>query len=94
MTGRHKFGEEALTGLVEADQLFGLYFRSARASAAPGAGIGLFVCRQLVQAMGGTMWGRSGPEGHAEFGFTLAPYVDEDAPQVTRQSAATMVAAD
>jgi PAS domain S-box-containing protein len=78
----------------EADQLFGLYFRSARTTAAPGAGIGLFVCRQLVEAMGGKMWGRSGPEGHAEFGFTLAPYVDEEWPEPTKKSAATLVAAD
>lgn len=62
----------------EAAQLFGLYYRSARSTAAPGAGIGLYVCRHLVEAMGGTMWARSRPEGGAEFGFTLAPYVDAD----------------
>jgi len=62
----------------EADQLFSLYYRSARSRAAPGAGIGLYVCRNLVEAMGGTIWARAVPTGGAEFGFTLAPYVDAD----------------
>ena len=64
----------------EAEQLFGLYFRSAQSVTAPGAGIGLFVCRQLVSAMGGTIWSRTPPEGGAEFGFTLAAYDDEEMP--------------
>ncbi len=64
----------------EADQLFGLYYRSTQRTAVAGAGIGLFVCRQLVSAMGGKIWCRTRPEGGAEFGFTLAPYVDEEMP--------------
>ena len=64
----------------EAEQLFGLYFRSAQSTTAPGAGIGLFVCRQLVSAMGGTIWCRTPPEGGAEFGFTLAAYDEEEMP--------------
>lgn len=44
--------------------------------ATPGAGIGLFVCRQLVAAMGGRMWARPLAEGGAEFGLTLPLYVD------------------
>ena len=65
----------------EADQLFGLYYRSPGTRAAPGAGIGLYVCRSLVEAMGGTISARSLPGGGAEFSFTLAPYVDlDDAP--------------
>ena len=62
----------------EADQLFSLYYRSARSRAAPGAGIGLYVCRNLVEAMGGAIWARVVPTGGAEFGFTLPPYVDAD----------------
>jgi PAS domain S-box-containing protein len=77
----------------EADQLFGLYFRSARTTAAPGAGIGLFVCRQLVSAMGGTIWCRSRPEGGAEFGFTLAPYDDGERPSSSPARAPGTVAA-
>jgi hypothetical protein len=62
----------------DAERLFGLYYRSASAaSTAPGAGIGLFVCRELVAAMGGRIWARSMPEGGSEFGFSIPAYVDE-----------------
>ena len=62
----------------DADRLFGLYYRSAQhVSTAPGAGIGLFVCRELVAAMGGRIWARSRPEGGSEFGFSIPAYVDE-----------------
>ena len=56
----------------EAERLFELFFRSARtSSAAAGAGIGLFVCARLINAMGGRIWARSGPNGGAEFSFSL-----------------------
>jgi PAS domain S-box-containing protein len=59
------------------DELFNLYFRSPEAAATPGAGIGLFVCRQLALAMGGRIWARSLPEGGAEFGLALPVYADD-----------------
>lgn len=62
---------------AEADQLFDLYFRSATASRAPGSGIGLFVCRQLVAAMGGRIWAKAGESGGSEFGFCLPLWVEE-----------------
>ena len=62
---------------AEADQLFGLYYRSPDATAVPGAGIGLFVCRGLVSAMGGRIWARPRPEGGAEFGFSLPVYAEQ-----------------
>jgi PAS domain S-box-containing protein len=61
----------------EAAALFDLYYRSESTQAAPGSGIGLFVCRELVAAMGGRIWARARPEGGAEFGFTLPVWVDE-----------------
>jgi signal transduction histidine kinase len=84
-------------GIVDedADRLFSLYYRSAlQASSAPGAGIGLFVCRELVTAMGGRIWAKSLPDKGAEFGFSVRAYVDdldsalapEDAPQVAAPS--------
>ncbi len=62
----------------DADRLFGLYYRSAgQAKAAPGAGIGLFVCRELVTTMGGRIWAKSREGKGAEFGFTVPAYVEE-----------------
>ncbi|MEO5703704.1 MAG: ATP-binding protein [Candidatus Limnocylindrales bacterium] len=62
----------------DAERLFGLYYRSAgQAKAAPGAGIGLFVCRELVTTMGGRIWAKSREGRGAEFGFTVPAYVEE-----------------
>lgn len=62
----------------DADRLFGLYYRAApQASAAPGAGIGLFVCRELVATMGGRIWAKPLLGKGAEFGFSIPAYVDE-----------------
>jgi PAS domain S-box-containing protein len=74
----------------ESDQLFSLYYRSSSAGAAPGAGIGLFVCRGLVTAMGGSIWAKPRPEGGAEFGFSLPVYTEATipAPKATRVAAA------
>jgi len=62
----------------EADRLFELYYRSpGTAHKISGAGIGLFVSRALVEAMGGRIWAAPRPEGGAEFGFTLQRYAEE-----------------
>ena len=43
-----------------------------------GAGIGLFVCRQLVEAMGGSAWARARDGGGTEMGFDL-PVIEDSA---------------
>jgi signal transduction histidine kinase len=40
-------------------------------SAAPGAGIGLAVCKRLVEAQSGSIWARRREGGGCEFGFSL-----------------------
>jgi signal transduction histidine kinase len=51
---------------------FELFFRTKEATrSAAGAGIGLFVCRQLVEAMGGRTWLRARERGGTEAGFAL-----------------------
>jgi signal transduction histidine kinase len=74
---------------AEVEQLFSLFYRSpATAASAAGAGIGLFVSRQLVDAMGGRMWARPRRKGGSEFGFSLAAYpYDEDEPAATADDA-------
>ena len=61
------------------EQLFELFYRAPGArQQASGAGIGLYVCRELVRAMGGRIWARNAdPPPGAEFGFWL-PAVDEE----------------
>jgi PAS domain S-box-containing protein len=60
----------------DAEHIFDLYYRAAETAATPGAGIGLFVCRSLVEAMGGNVWARNADEGGAEFGFSLPQYLE------------------
>ena len=60
---------------AEASRLFDLYYRSpATARSVSGAGIGLFVSRSLVNAMGGRIWAAARPAGGSEFGFVLPRY--------------------
>jgi signal transduction histidine kinase len=56
----------------ERQRLFDLFYRSPTlARTAAGAGIGLFVCRQLIAAMNGRMWADNREGGGAVFGFEL-----------------------
>jgi two-component system sensor histidine kinase KdpD len=61
------------------EQLFNLFYRAPGAiQQTAGAGIGLFVCRELVRAMGGKVWAAPAASGTgAEFGFWLPAAEDE-----------------
>ncbi|MDQ3938017.1 MAG: GAF domain-containing protein [Chloroflexota bacterium] len=57
---------------IEAGRLFEVFYRSPEAARrASGAGIGLFVSQQLIQAMAGRIWGANRPGGGAEFAFEV-----------------------
>jgi len=57
----------------ELEAIFDPFYRSPRTSETkPGVGLGLSVCRQMVEAMGGQIWAVSRDEGGAEFRLTLA----------------------
>ncbi|HYI23279.1 MAG TPA: ATP-binding protein, partial [Candidatus Limnocylindrales bacterium] len=67
------------TGFVDAEvgRLFDLFYRSPNAvRRASGAGIGLFVSRQLIKAMDGEIWARDGADGGAEFEFQLPVFAE------------------
>jgi signal transduction histidine kinase len=59
----------------EVEDLFDPFYRSpSTAKLASGAGIGLYVCRRLIDAMGGRIWARPRPGSGSEFAFWLPRY--------------------
>lgn len=62
-------------GEDEVERIFERFYRSDRtAKLAGGAGMGLAVCKRLIEAMGGQIWARSRSAGGLEVGFSLPPY--------------------
>jgi PAS domain S-box-containing protein len=62
----------------EAEALFTPFYRSEKtAMQAQGVGIGLAVCKRLIEAQAGRLWARTREGGGSEFGFAL-PLVDLD----------------
>jgi PAS domain S-box-containing protein len=61
------------------ERLFALHYRDPQtARLAPGTGVGLYVARELISAMGGTVDGWTGDDGGATFRVRV-PTVDEEA---------------
>jgi len=59
----------------EAEQVFTPFYRSPRAEAqAKGIGLGLAVCRRVMEAQGGTIRAVTRPEGGCDFIFTVKRY--------------------
>jgi len=46
-------------------------FKRLHGKSIPGCGMGLAVCRRIVEAHGGRIWTESNPEGGSDFHFTL-----------------------
>ncbi len=58
--------------LEDVEHLFEPYFRAETTPEhASGMGLGLSVCRRLIEAQGGEVWARRHPEGGMEFGLRL-----------------------
>jgi len=54
-----------------AGQLFAAFHREESARAIPGLGLGLTVCKRLVEMQAGRVWAAPRPDGGSEFGFAL-----------------------
>ena len=64
----------------EAERIFERFYRSERTSSlAGGAGMGLAVCKRLIEAMSGSIWARSREGGGLEVGFSLPLYEEQEA---------------
>jgi two-component system sensor histidine kinase VicK len=70
---------------AEAEHLFDAFYRSpSTATLAGGAGIGLYVSRRLVDAMGGRIWATRREGRGSEFAFALPVYQAEEEPAPDR----------
>jgi PAS domain S-box-containing protein len=57
---------------ISVDELFAPFFRAKEAQkVAGGIGLGLPICKRIVEGMGGRMWARPRDGGGSEFGFAL-----------------------
>jgi two-component system sensor histidine kinase KdpD len=55
----------------EEDRLFDKFYRASPESGTLGAGLGLAICRAIINAHGGRIWAENRPEGGAVFRFLI-----------------------
>ncbi len=68
------------------ERIFEKFYQVAPGSAR-GAGLGLTICRSIIEAHDGRMWAANRPEGGAVFAFTIpllegAPILDKNLPEI------------
>jgi signal transduction histidine kinase len=73
---------------AERAQVFERFRQLDDGSTKPGAGLGLYICRGLVEAHGGWIRVDDGPHGGAEFSFTLPRAAETAAIEVAIRAAA------
>ncbi len=69
------------TGVADEDlvRIFDKFYRTDGSDSqnAYGYGLGLYVCRQLVEAQGGRIWAENYPDGGLMFSFSLPVYQEQ-----------------
>ena len=73
------------------ERIFEKFYQVAPGSAR-GAGLGLTICRSIIEAHGGRIWAANRPEGGAVFSFTIplaegAPILDKNIPEMQKDRA-------
>jgi two-component system sensor histidine kinase KdpD len=77
----------------DADKIFDAFFRSEGSSAVKGVGIGLAVCKRLLEAYGGQLWLSARGGGGSDFSFSLPVASEPPVPEVANTSVTDMVEA-
>jgi two-component system sensor histidine kinase KdpD len=69
------------------EQIFEKFTRGERESATAGVGLGLAICRAIIEAHRGRIWAENRPEGGARFCFTLPLGTPPELPQGLQEPA-------
>ena len=79
-------------GLPPGDEqrVFDKFYRGASRGRPGGVGLGLAICRAIVEAHGGRIWVENRPDGGARFAFTLP--LEGEAPALEQEMAETVAA--
>jgi two-component system sensor histidine kinase KdpD len=67
------------------EKIFEKFARGERDSATSGVGLGLSICRAIVDAHSGKIWAQNNPEGGATFFFTLPLGMSPELPEGMRE---------
>jgi two-component system, OmpR family, sensor histidine kinase KdpD len=71
------------------EAIFQMFERGRKEGATPGVGLGLAICRAIVEAHGGSIRGETRPQGGARFTFELPrgvpPQLDDIEPITTAE---------
>ena len=77
----------------EAERIFEAFYRSESSSGVKGMGIGLAVCKRLLEAYGGRVWLAPHEGGGSDFSFSLPVASEPPVPEVAKTGVTDMVEA-
>jgi two-component system, sensor histidine kinase and response regulator len=77
----------------DAERIFDPFYRSESSSGVKGMGIGLAVCKRLLEAYGGRVWLMPHEGGGSDFSFSLPVASEPQVPEVAKTGVTDMVQA-